>query len=119
VPDRLFFLLGFSLLLAHEIDAMGAREWKILPVLNRMGDGAGYVAFTALHVPLYALLFWGLSSGEASIWLVAGLDVFFVVHVLLHLIFYGHPENQFRSVFSYMLIFGAGLFGAIDLLLML
>ncbi len=119
MTGHLFFVLGFSFLLAHEMDAIRVREWKIFPVLNRMGDEAGCFAFTALHIPIYAFLLWGLyGNGGVNRGLIVALDVFFLVHVLLHLIFYNHPENRFRSVFSYALIFGAGLFGAVDLLLM-
>ena len=86
-------------------------------MLSKMGDEAGYVAFTALHVPLYVLLLWGLYGGGVNRGLIFGLDVFFIVHVILHLVFYNHPENRFRSVFSYALIVGAGLFGTLDLML--
>ncbi|MGH3144645.1 MAG: DUF6713 family protein, partial [Rubrobacter sp.] len=51
-----FFLLGFCFLLVHEMDAIRCKEWRVFPVTSRMADEAGYVAFTALHVPLYALL---------------------------------------------------------------
>jgi hypothetical protein len=120
VEGYFFFVLGFCFLLAHEMDAIKAKEWKIFPVLNKMEEEAGYRAFTALHIPIYAFLLWGLfADGGATVGLVVGLDVFFIVHVFLHLIFYNHPENRFRSVFSYVLIFGAGMFGAVDLLLML
>ena len=119
MPSHFFFLLGFCFLLAHEMDAIRCREWKIFPVLSKMGDEAGYRAFTALHVLVYALLLWGLLGDNANRSLIVGLDVFFLVHVVLHLLFYNHPENRFRSVFSYALIFGAGGFGAIDLLLTL
>jgi hypothetical protein len=115
VSDHLFFLLGFCLLLVHEMDAVRCKEWRVLPLTSWMEDEAGYHVFTALHVPLYALLLWGLFGGGANRGLVVGLDVFFVVHVLLHLIFYNHPENRFGSIFSYVLIFGAGLFGATDI----
>lgn len=99
------------------MDAIRVREWKIFPGLNKLGDEAGYVALTALHLPIYALLLWGLYGEEGvNIGLVVGLDAFFIVHVLLHLIFYNHPENRFRSIFSYTLILGAGLFGTLDLL---
>lgn len=120
MTDHTVFVLGFCFLLVHEMDAIRLKEWKIFPVLGKMDDEAGYVAFTALHVPIYALLLWGLyGEGGINLVLVVGLDAFFVVHVFLHLIFYDHPENRFRSVFSYALIFGAGALGAIDLLLML
>ena len=112
-----FFLLGFCLLLVHEMDAIRCKEWRVFPVTSGMGDEAGYVAFTAVHVPLYALLLWGLFGGDGvNRWLVAGLDAFFIVHVLLHLLFIRHPEYRFRSAFSWALILGAGTLGAIDLL---
>ncbi len=56
---------------------------------------------------IYALLLWGLyGDGGVNRGLIVGLGVFFVVHILLHLAFYNHPENRFRSVFSYVLILG-------------
>lgn len=103
-------------MLVHEMDAIRAKEWKIFPGLGRLKDETGYVVFAALHVPLYALLLWGLYGDDGvNRGLIAGLDGFFIVHAFLHLILYNHPENRFRSVFSYTLIFGAGLFGATDL----
>lgn len=115
--DHLFFLLGFCFLLAHEMDAIRAKEWKMFPGLSGMSDETGYLVFTALHIPVYALLIWGLyGNGGVNRGLILGLDIFFIVHVFLHVIFYSHPENHFRSFFSYVLIFGAGVFGAADLL---
>lgn len=120
MTDHLLFLMGLCFLLVHEMDAIRCREWRIFPVLSEVEDETGYVAFAALHVPLYALLLWGLYGGNGvNRGLIFGLDVFFIVHVVLHLIFYNHPENRFRSVFSYVLIFGASLFGALDLAFML
>ena len=119
MSDHLLFVLGFCFLLGHEMDAIRVKEWKIFPIFNGMKDESGYVAFTALHVPLYALLLVGLVGDGVSQGLIVGLDIFFIVHVVLHLVFYNHPENRFRSLFSYVLIFGAGVFGALDLLLML
>ncbi len=112
-----YFLLGFCFLLTHEMDAIRCKEWKVFPVTSRMGEEAGYVAFTALHVPLYALILWGLFGGDGvNRGLLVGLDVFFVGHVVLHLLFSNRPEYRFRSAFSWTLILGAGAFGAIDLL---
>lgn len=120
MTDHLFFLLGFCFLLAHEMDAVRCREWKILPVLSRMGEEVGYLAFTALHVPLYALLLWGLfGGGEANRSLIVGLDAFFVIHAFLHIFLRNLPDNRFGSAFSWALILGASMFGAIDLLIIL
>lgn len=115
-----FFLLGFCFLLVHEMDAIRCKEWRVFPVTSKMGDEAGYVAFTAVHVPLYALLLWGLFGGDGvNRGLIVGLDAFFIVHVILHLLFIRHPEYRFRSAFSWTLILGAGAFGTLDLLLYL
>ena len=112
-----FFALGFALLLVHEMDAVRLGEWKIFPWLSGMGEEAGYRAFTALHVPLYVLLLFGLLGGDGvGRALIVGLDAFFVVHVVLHWVYRNQPENRFGSAFSWVLILGAGACGTADLL---
>jgi len=89
-----------------------------LPLLCDMRDEAGHVAFAALHVPIYVLLFVGLFGREgASDALIFGLNLFFIVHVVLHVIFRNHPENRFGSAFSWALILGAGACGVVDLVI--
>jgi len=113
--QHVFFVVGLSLILTHEMDAIRLKEWKMFVVLS----ATAYVAFTALHIPLYILLFWGLfAPGGAGIQssLIAGLSMFFIVHTILHLLFLKHPDNQFTSVFSWLLIAGAGVAGMLDLL---
>lgn len=114
----LFFFIALSFLLIHEMDAIRCREWKLFPVLSQLTDERGYIVFTALHIPLYILLLWGLFPGGAVInsALVAGLDIFCIIHVGLHLLFINHPENRFNNPFSWILILGAGLAGGLDLL---
>ncbi|WP_407690817.1 DUF6713 family protein [Rubrobacter tropicus] len=51
--------------------------------------------------------------------LILGLDAFFVVHVVLHMVFRNHPENRSGSPFSWALILGAGACGTADLLVSL
>jgi hypothetical protein len=111
-----FFFLGFAVLLVHEMDAVRLGEWRIFPLLRSLRNEAGYAAFTAPHVPIYALLLAGLfGGGGASSALIVGMDAFFVVHVALHVVFRNHPENRFGSAFSWSLIAGAGACGLIDL----
>jgi hypothetical protein len=120
VLNHPFFLLGFCFLLVHEMDAIRCKEWRVFPLTSRMDEELGYLVFTAVHIPLYALLLWGLYGGDDSgRWLIVGLDTFFVVHVGLHVLYLNHPEYRFRSVFSWVLILGAGIFGGVDLLVSL
>ncbi len=112
----IFFFAGLALILVHEMDAIRCREWAIFPLLSRLDDKTGYLTFTAFHVPLYFLLLFGLLAAEKpKPGLVIGLDVFFIVHVALHIVFLRHPQNQFKSLFSWAIIAGAGLSGLIDL----
>ena len=48
---------------------------------------------------------------------VPGLDVFFVIHVVLHALFLLHKKNEFKDWISWTIILGAGVFGLADLLL--
>lgn len=114
-----FFFVAFSFLLTHEMDAVRRHEWQVLPLLARLTDDTrGYTIFTVLHVPLYVFFLWGLLARDAAITqaFVVGLDIFCVIHVLLHLLFSKHPRYQFNQWFSWTLILGAGIAGGIDLL---
>lgn len=111
----LLFVIGLSLILTHEMDAIRLQEWRMFVFLSTMTDAVAYLVFTALHIPLYILLLWGLSAASSTS-LVVGLDLFFVVHTILHLLFLKHPHNQFTSPFSWALIAGAGAAGLLDLI---
>ena len=112
-----FFFVGLSLILTHELDAVKQREWRIFPLTSWLPEGWSYFVFTALHIPLLTLLFLELyGKDDIDRGLVKGLDIFFIVHVALHLVFLAHPKNEFRSAFSWVLIGGAGLAGLLDLI---
>jgi hypothetical protein len=117
MASHCFFLLGFCFLLVHELDAIRCQEWRLFPGLAALRDEAGFRLFTALHLPLYALLVWGLYRVDgARSALIIALDLFFLVHLLLHLLLRNLRDNQFGSPFSKLLFWGAGLCGALDLL---
>ena len=114
----LFFIVGLALILTHEMDAVRCREWELFPLLSRLETKVGYLVFTGLHIPLYIVLFWRLfGTGELNSELIRGLDIFFVVHVFLHILMYRHPKNHFKSAFSWFIILGSGVAGLIDLVL--
>jgi hypothetical protein len=45
------------------------------------------------------------------------LDIFFIVHVGLHLLFLKHPKNEFKDLISWIIILSAGMFGLLDILI--
>jgi len=112
-----FFFVGLSFILVHEMDAIRCQEWTMFPLLSRLNEKTGYFVFTAIHVPLYLLLLsalYGQNGLNPSP--VIGLDIFFIIHVFLHVLFLRHPKNQFISVFSWIIILGAGIAGLIDII---
>ncbi len=114
-PDHFFFWLGLALLLTHEMDAVMNKEWRVFPATAMFDDAVGYRVFTAAHVPLYLVILLGIASVERAGWM-RGLDIFFIAHVLLHVLFLRHPQYAFKSVLSWVLIAGCGIAGAADLL---
>lgn len=112
---NLFFQLGFSTLLAHELDAMMQAEWRLLFVLRRFPDLLARHIFVALHIPVVAVLLW-LTQHPSSLvqrWTRIVLSSFMVVHAGLHWNLRNHPLNTFMSLLSLSLIYGAGLLGFI------
>jgi hypothetical protein len=121
VNQHFFFLVGFCLLLAHEMDAIRQSEWRLFPILKDLRDEWGYRVFTALHVPLYVLLLAPLIGAGASgpnQALIVALNWFFLIHLGLHIGLRRLPHYTFRSRFSWALISGAGAAGALDLFLL-
>lgn len=117
MENYFFFLIGLSFIIVHEMDAIKCQEWTIFPLLSKLNEKTGYFVFTAIHIPLYLLLFWGLyRQNGPNQNLITGLDIFFIIHVFLHVVFLKHPKNQFKSVFSWIIILGAGIAGLIDIL---
>ena len=111
-----FFLLGLSLLFVHELDAVRCHEWRIFPGLSALSDEWGLRLFVLLHIPLLYGLLEAVAAGPGPK-LVAVLDLFYILHLGLHLLFLRHPRNEFRDRLSWTLIVGAAICGGIDLLL--
>jgi hypothetical protein len=65
----------------------------------------------ASHSTLRLVIIQSLHTG-----LIRGLDIFFIVHVFAHILLFKHPKNQFKSLLSWMIIFGCGMAGCLDLI---
>jgi hypothetical protein len=112
-----FFFIGLALILVYEMDAITCAEWRIFPGLSILPEKTAYFVFVLLHIPLYFLLLSNLySAGQLNVGFIRGLDVFFIVHVLAHVLFLKHPKNQFKSVLSWAIISGCGFAGVLDLI---
>ena len=113
--ENSFFYLALAFILLHEMDAVRCREWRIFPGLSYLNDTWGLRLFLWAHIPLYFFLLVPLGQTDPN-GLIYGLNIFFIVHVGLHLLFLLHPKNEFKDILSWSIILGAGLFGAIDLI---
>ena len=116
MTDHIFFYFGLSFIIMHEMDAIRCKEWRIFPGLSLLNDKWGSILFILAHIPLFGFLFWGIFGQEDKTDLIWGLNIFFIIHVGLHLLFLLHKKNEFRDGISWILISGAGLFAMMDLL---
>ncbi len=103
------FNAALALLIAHELDAVHWREWRLLPVLRGLPDPAARAWFTLLHVPLLAAFFWLMTSAHAAFQIA--LATFTLVHAGLHVLLRHHPVYEFRGALSWLYILGAAIMG--------
>lgn len=111
------FRIGFALMLTHELDAVARAEWRVLPLTSFLPEQIAFPVFLLAHVPLLAWLLWLVGHTDAVLrrrWQTL-VSAFLLVHAGLHLAFSGHVHYDFHHAISKLLIFGAGLFGAIAL----
>ena len=110
VANRLFSIV-LAWFAVHELDAIRRREWRFFFAPTPLDDETAYRAFTALHVPLFALLVGGSRSGPVQV----GLDAFLIAHAALHFLLRDHPRVAFENRFSRAWIYGGATLGAIHL----
>ncbi|MHC5033922.1 MAG: DUF6713 family protein [Planctomycetota bacterium] len=111
------FWTNLALLVVHELDAVRRREWRMLPLLNRLGDQTAYRAFVLLHVPIVVVFLWCLGHPYATVrlWFQTFVDAFLVVHVGLHHVFRTHEANEFATTLSRRIIQAMAMLGALHL----
>ena len=67
------------------------------------------------HIPLFFVVLWALLGQENPSYWIQGLNCFFIIHLIAHILYLRHPKNQFVDWLSWLWIIGAALFGGIDL----
>jgi len=120
MPDFLLvlFLFNLSLFLLHEMDAIRRSEWRLFIVLKVMEDSKAYKVFTFLHLFLYVIIF-SLLFSEYQIIVFWFLDLFFIIHAILHLFFEKHPRNEFKNTFSRAIIYPMGILAVVHFLFLI
>jgi hypothetical protein len=113
--EHLFFYAAISFILMHEMDAIRCKEWRIFPGISLLREETGFMIFMLAHLPLYWLLFWILLGSENTEGIIRGLDIFFIIHLGLHLLFLMHRKNEFKDGLSWSIILGAAICGVLDL----
>jgi len=105
-PEELLFIVCIAWFAAHELDATGCHEWRIfqtfIPYYDRLSDAGAYRLFAGLHIPLFVWIIWGAQFRSFQI----GFDLFLIVHIGLHWFFRNHPQYEFSTLFSRILISG-------------
>lgn len=112
--NDILYLLGITLILMHEMDAVRCKEWRIFPGLSSLSDALGFVIFLLAHIPLLLWVLVVFQSGSESFRF--GFDLFLIIHIGLHIIFLKHKNNLFKDWISWGIIVGAGACGLLDLL---
>ena len=114
--DLLFFV-AVSCLLVHEMDAIDKKEWRLLFVLRKLPDEGALRWFIGLHLPLFVALMALIAAGPTSAtrWIEGSIDVFLVVHAVLHERLSAGGDPAFANRFSRWLIWSAALFAVAHL----
>lgn len=108
------FSINFALLCLHEMDAIRAKEWKMFVILKDMEDTRAFKVFTILHLPLYTILIFSFVSHQLLSFVL--IDLFMIFHSLAHFLFEKHPNNNFKNLYSRMIIYPMGILGMVHLL---
>lgn len=108
----LLFLLGIAMLMIHELDAIQQQEWRFFLSWTGMDDQRAYQLFTAAHLPLFVLIMAHVTTPGVQF----ALDLFLIVHALVHTLLRHHLHIRFNNGFSRLWIYGGAGIGFVHLL---
>ena len=118
--EMILFVFLLVLLLVHEMDAIRAKEWRMLIILKDLDDALAYKVFTLAHIPLYLAVILILVLADESVVLILMyvVDLFAIAHAAIHFFFRKKPTNGFTSVFSQAIIYSLGALAILHLCLL-
>lgn len=98
---RFSFILNFSFLILHEMDAVFWKEWRIFGIAD---DIIGKRVFLAAHIPLIFIILLCMMNLEISSGKIMSLifSSFLILHFFLHL--NALKKNYFNEPFSFGII---------------
>ncbi len=117
MTENLFFYVGLSFLIIHEMDAIRCKEWRILPLFSSLNEKVGEIIFLFAHIPLFVWIFCSLAPNTNSELFMKGFSIFMIVHIGLHILLLKHKNNEFKDWISWVFIIGSGFFGGLYLLI--
>ncbi|MDF1662540.1 MAG: hypothetical protein P1V97_12265 [Planctomycetota bacterium] len=113
------FYLIFALFACHEMDAIAAHEWRLLPLINMLEDKVAQVVFILGHIPIFSglLLLAEHQNRTIKTRSRAAFAVVCGIHSLAHYALSGHELYEFQAPVETVTVHGAGAMGFIYLLL--
>ncbi len=112
------FILNVSLLILHEMDAIRRKEWKLFIILKNMDEERGYLVFSLLHFPLCFIILYFIMNNSSSYYNIftTAVNIFLIFHGGIHLVFRNNSGNDFRGLYSYIIIFLMSIIAALQLI---
>jgi len=120
MADSLFFV-GVSLLLMHEMDAIDKEEWRLMFVLRKLPRERALRWFITLHFPIFVGLLFLVAAGPSATtrWVEGGVDLFLIVHAVLHENLSRTGDESFANSYSHTVILSAAAFAVAHLVYLL
>lgn len=115
MDSDLLFFVGLAFIFNHELDAIRQHEWRFFFEWMSLGEKTAYRLFTAAHLPLFAVIMWYARDSRFQ----TGMDVFLIIHLILHWTARNDPRIEFDNWFSWLWIGGGAVVGALHLIALL
>ena len=106
----LMSVLSTMFLFMHEFDACYRREWKMFKFLRNLKENTQYLIFLYIHIPITLFLLYYLwtviNFNNIVLWIIVNL--FSILHLVIHLIATKWKSNVFTGIHSFIfIVFGA------------